>query len=318
MKNPSSHLKARVRQWFLNRVPLADSLTLTQRNVYILPTRAGLMLGVTLLVLLVASINYQLNLGYLLTFLLTGCALVAMHVSHANLRGVSMHLIPPSPVFLGATSHFSINIDNPNKRSRYALELSVADSKQWASVDVPAQGSASAALAWRAPGRGTHRLPTLSARTLFPLGTFRVWAIWRPAAQLLVYPKPEHAPPPLPVSLASAGTAATRAAAHQLGEPDGLRPYRRGDALKNILWKKAASTGALVSRDSVALQSSDLWLERQNTGLSQPEAQLSRLCAWVLRADTLGLRYGLRLHHEIAPDSGPLHLQRCLQALALA
>ena len=34
------------------------------------------MLGATLLVLLVGSINYQLNLGYLLTFLLAGSALV--------------------------------------------------------------------------------------------------------------------------------------------------------------------------------------------------------------------------------------------------
>jgi hypothetical protein len=46
------------------------------------------MLGATLLVLLVASINYQLNLGYLLTFLLAGSALVGMHVCHATLRGL--------------------------------------------------------------------------------------------------------------------------------------------------------------------------------------------------------------------------------------
>ena len=57
-----------------SRLPLTDSITLTQRNVYILPTRPGLMLALTLLVLLVASINYQLNLGYLLTFLLAGSA----------------------------------------------------------------------------------------------------------------------------------------------------------------------------------------------------------------------------------------------------
>ncbi len=41
---------------------------LTQRNVYILPTGPGWMLALTLLVLLIASINFQLNLGYLLTF----------------------------------------------------------------------------------------------------------------------------------------------------------------------------------------------------------------------------------------------------------
>ena len=43
--------------------------------------------GITLLVLLVASINYQLNLGYVLTFLLAGSAVVGMHVCHGTLRG---------------------------------------------------------------------------------------------------------------------------------------------------------------------------------------------------------------------------------------
>ena len=68
--NPVSLVQARFRQWWQARIPLRDTTTLTQRNVYILPTRPGFTLGATLLVLLVASINYQLNLGYLLTFLL--------------------------------------------------------------------------------------------------------------------------------------------------------------------------------------------------------------------------------------------------------
>src|SRR5207244_3139768 len=81
--------------------PLSDTTTLTQRNVYILPTRAGFMLGATLLVLVIASINYQLNLGYLLTFLLAGCAVVGMHVCHATLRGLTMNLMAPDPQFAG-------------------------------------------------------------------------------------------------------------------------------------------------------------------------------------------------------------------------
>ena len=67
-QRPFTYLQSRFRAWFENRLPLSDHITLTQRTVYILPTRPGLMLGVTLLILLVASINYQLNLGYLLTF----------------------------------------------------------------------------------------------------------------------------------------------------------------------------------------------------------------------------------------------------------
>ena len=96
--SPLQPVRRRIQVWFHNRLRRTDTLTLTQRNVYILPTRAGWMLALTLLVLLVASINFQLNLGYLLTFLLAGSALVGMHVCHNNLRGLTLHLHPPEAV----------------------------------------------------------------------------------------------------------------------------------------------------------------------------------------------------------------------------
>ena len=54
-----------------------------------------------------ASINYQLNLGYLLTFLLAGSGVVGMHVTHGTLRGLTLHLLPPAPVFAGASAPLS-------------------------------------------------------------------------------------------------------------------------------------------------------------------------------------------------------------------
>jgi uncharacterized protein (DUF58 family) len=318
LRHPIGHVQARLARWWQSRLPLTDSVTLTQRNVYILPTRAGLMLGVTLLVLLVASINYQLNLGYLLTFLLAGSALVGMHVGHGSLRGLGLNLTAPDPIFLGAKAIFNVHLHNNRKRPRYGLGLAVLDAGQWAWTDVAGQASSTVQLAWLPERRGLHRLPTLTAETRFPLGTFRVWTVWRPAAQLLVYPAPEVPATPLPGGEAHEGSAHASATSVQ-GEPDGLRAYRRGDALKTIVWKKAAKTGELVSRDSQTLQQQTLWLDQQQTGLNQPEAQLSRLCAWVLQADQLGLIYGLRLkHQDIAPASGLAHQQRCLRALALA
>lgn len=314
----SGFFSARFERWLQSRLPFTDRVQLNQRNVYILPTRPGWMLGLTLLVLLVASINYQLNLGYLLTFLLAGCSLVAMHVAHATLRGLTMHLVAPSPCYYGATALFVIQLQNNKKRPRYALVLAVQGSTHGVEADVPAQGSSSVQLAFKPPRRGLHRLPTLTVQTLFPLGTFRVWALWRPAAQVLVYPQPESHPPPLPSHSADLGSRPLQAP-HHSGEPDGLRPYRRGDSLKTIVWKKAAKTGELVSRDQVALQSHTLWLDPQLTQLGALEPQLNRLCAWVLQAEQLGLRYGLRLAgQDIAPANGPAHQLRCLQALALA
>jgi uncharacterized protein (DUF58 family) len=143
-----------------------------------------------------------------------------------------------------------------------------------------------------------------------------------------VYPAPEQHPPPLPPGEPRAGGQAT-VQRHSTGEFDGIRPYRRGDPLKLVVWKKTAKTDTLVSRDAQQVQRFELWLDLAHTGLagttggnavpgSVLEQALSRLCAWVLLADKQGLQYGLRLPGlESPPASGPAHKKNCLQALAL-
>lgn len=313
----TSFFRRRLERWIEVRLPRCDSTTLTQRNVFILPTRAGFMLAATLLVLLVASINYQLNLGYLLTFLLAGSALVGMHVCHATLRGLTMNLIEPEAVFAGSSAIIAIHLQNRRRSARFGLGFALWGSAQWVWTDVPAQASVTLQVAFKPVSRGLERLPTLTAETRFPLGTFRVWTLWRPAAQLLVYPAPEPLAPPLPPGEPRAGAAATALQSNS-GEFDGVRAYRRGDPLKLIVWKKLAKADELVSRDAEQMQRFELWLDQHQTGIDQPEQQLSRLCAWVLQAEKNGADYGLRLSGlEIKPSHGEGHKKRCLQALAL-
>jgi uncharacterized protein (DUF58 family) len=295
-------------------------MTLTQRNVYILPTRPGFMLGLTLLVLLVGSINYQLNLGYLLTFLLAGSAIVGMHVCHATLRGLTLNLLAPPPQFAGASATLSVVLGNTRNQVRHGIGLAVLDAMHedhWTWTDVPAQGSCTVQVAFRPERRGLHPVPPLTAETRFPLGTFRVWTVWRPAAQVLVYPRPETMPPPLPQGEPrSGGTALSRV--QNTGEFEGVRAYRRGDPLKLVVWKKAAKTDELVSRDTLQAQRHELWLDATQCGLADREARISRLAAWVLQADKLGQDYGLRLPgQDVPPGSGEAHKRRCLEALAL-
>ena len=321
-RRPPSALRQRFDRWWQARLPLTDTTLLTQRNVYILPTGPGWMLALTLLVLLIASINFQLNLGYLLTFLLAGSAVVGMHICHATLRGLTLHLAPPEPQFLGHSTLLQVQLASERRSPRFGIALAVHGSGHWAWTDVPAQGNAQVEVAFTPTRRGLHRVPTLTAETRFPLGTFRVWTVWRPAAQVLVYPAPEAGAPPLPPGTPHPGGAGS-ASSQGAGEFEGVRAYRRGDPLQLVVWKKAAQalasgSDALVSRDAQHTQRHALWLSPERTGLSDPEARISRLTAWVLQADRLGLDYGLRLPGtEIAQGSGAAQRQRCLEALAL-
>ena len=331
--NPAALIRGRFQAWFESRLPLTDQITLTQRTVYILPTRPGLMLGVTLLVLLVASINYQLNLGYLLTFLLAGCALVGMHVCHATLRGVSINLVAHPAAYARAIAFFDLKLTSTRRTPRYGIGMrvlhpnaasSTKTEKQphWAWTDIPAQGSSIVRVAFSPPRRGLHRVPTLTAETRFPLGTFRVWTVWRPAAQIMVYPEPEPHPPNLPAGEPQAGGAAAAARSPRTGEFDGVRSYRRGDPMKLVVWKKAAKAGdtgsGLVVRDTQQSEQHELWLDFMQAGTGDMEHKLSRLCAWVLMADRLGVAYGLRLPAlALSPAAGEAHRRACLEALAL-
>ena len=320
--HPIQHIRARINRFWTSRLKPTDSTTLTQRNVYILPTRPGWMLGVTILILLIASINYQLNLGYVLTFLLAGCAVVGMHVCHGTLRGLTLHLAAPEPTFAGTAATVTVHLHSLRKSPRYGIGLAVLGSKQWSWTDVESQGSAKVQIAIHPERRGLQELPALTAETHFPLGTFRVWTVWRPAARLLVHPAPEAHPPPLPAGEPSAGGAQT-AQRHNSGEFDGVRSYRRGDPLKMVVWKKVAKAGQLVSRDTQQAQRFELWLNLAQighfgAGAASLDHKLSRLCAWVLAAERLGLRYGLRLPGmELQPDSGEAHKRACLTALAM-
>jgi uncharacterized protein (DUF58 family) len=311
--------RRRLRTWWLARHALTDTWTLTQRNIYIVPTRAGFIFAAVLVVMLLAAINYQLNLGYVLTFLLAGAGFVSMHLTHNTLRGLTLHLKPPQPGFAGHGLPLEVILTSPT-RLQHGVGLGFEDAPDRSHdvfVDVPSGGHASAHLAFVPPHRGLHGVPTLRAETRYPFGLFRAWTVWRPAAQVLAWPVPERPVAPLPAAPAAAGEAAQRKPSDS-GEFEGVRAYRRGDALKQVVWKKAARTGELVSRDASSSLQQELWLDWQLTQLTGAEPRLSRMAAWVLAAEAAGVAHGLRLPGvEIAPGSGPAQQRRCLNALAL-
>ncbi|MES2957310.1 MAG: DUF58 domain-containing protein [Pseudomonadota bacterium] len=313
-----ARLRDRVRRWWVARHPRTDSWTLTQRNIYIVPTRAGFVFAAVLMVMLLAAINYQLNLGYVLTFLLAGAGFVSMHLTHNTLRGLTLHLKPPQPGFAGEALPLEVVLNSPSRLQHgVGLGFDGVDRSHDVFVDVPAGGQSSAHLTLRPPQRGLHDVPTLRAETRYPFGLFRAWTVWRPAAQVLAWPAPERPLAPLPAAPAAAGDAAQRKASDS-GEFEGVRAYRRGDALKRVVWKKAARNGELVSREASSALQQELWLDWQLAQLPGTEPRLSRLAAWVLAAEAAGVSHGLRLPGvEITPGSGSAQQRRSLDALAL-
>ncbi len=317
-----ARVRRRIRTWWQARLPRTDTLLLTQRNIYILPTKAGFLFAGTLLLLLVAAINYQLNLGYLLTFVLAGAGIVSMHLTHGTLRGLTLHLHPVAAVHAGEAALLEVVLTGagaPRWGIGLSVEATASAGRSWA--DVPQGGQATVRLSFVPLRRGRHEVPTLIAETRFPLGLFRAWTVWRPAAQLLVYPSAERPAAPLPAASAAAGGAA-QARRSEGADFEGVRAYRRGDPLKLVVWKKAARAletgGELLSRDSSAAAHWQLWLDWQQCAGLTDEGRLARLTAWVLAAHRAGADYGLRLPGtELPRGQGEAHRRASLEALAL-
>jgi uncharacterized protein (DUF58 family) len=319
-------LRQRARQWWLARLPATDTWQLSQRNIYILPTKAGLVFAATLVVMLVASINYQLNLGYILTFLLAGSGLVSMHLTHGNLRGLQLRLRAGPAAHAGEPALLDVVCASP-AGTRQAVALRFEDvathGERAAWCDVPGGGSQTLRLALVPATRGWHAVPLLRVETSFPLGLFRAWSHWRPALRVLAYPRPENPAPALPPASLRASERPQRSHA-QGTELDGVRPWRRGDSMRQVAWKKVARAGELISRDTSTSGTRELvldWAASTGAGVSSSdtEARLSRLATWVLRAEREGLAYGLSLpgqDHLQAIGQGEAHQRRALHALA--
>ena len=182
------------------RMQPRESQTLTQRNIYIVPSRAGLAFCLTLLLLLVVSINYQLSLGFALTFLLAGSAAASMQMTHGSLRGLTLHLKPLVPAFDGDAAVLEMVVTNPGREPpwrRLRARPGHASDRARIRGDRGARPERGAPELARAGPRAA-RAAAGARGVALPVRLFRAWTIWRPAGQQWVYPRPETPTPPWP------------------------------------------------------------------------------------------------------------------------
>lgn len=302
-----------------DRGPHAGERQLDRRSVYILPTRAGLIMAAALVAMLLTAINYALALGYALTFLLTSIWLVSMIHTWRNLAGLVLRTGRAEPVRAGEFAELGVVLRNPRGPARFALHVVLPGTAQPAHLDIPVGPEHLVTLALPTRQRGWLAVPRLRLQTRWPLGLWRAWAYWHPQAQVLVLPQPEPRGLPLPTPVG--GDDETQGKTHGEDDPATLRPWKHGDSTRRLAWKAIARLGSdgLLVTEFEGGQGGLLWLDwaRLSPGMDA-EARISRLARWVIDAETAGLRYGLRLpHREIQPDQGPAHQALCLQELAL-
>lgn len=300
---------------FRKRGPETAPVKLDRHRVFILPTRQGLLFAAVVLLILIGSVNYDLNMGYALTFLLAGLGLVSILHTHRNLANLVISWGKTHPVFSGQQAEFPIILENHGRYVRFSIGVQV---KQDAAVfhDVATAGSVTATVSIVTQKRGLLPCPRLQIFTRFPLGLFHAWSTIEPHFHCLVYPCPETKL--TPYHSISGGINGTSNQGEGNDDFSTLRNYRFGDPATHVAWKALAREQGLLTKQFSGQESVELWFDWNSMPGMETEARLSRLCRWVINADQTGAAYGLRFPgRTISPSKGNNHRAICLKALAL-
>ena len=312
-----ARFRRRIREWARSRQgPDGRRVSIVQRRLYILPTGQGLLYGVSVFVMMLASMNYANSMGFMLVFLLASLGMVAMNATHANLLGLQIDAVSVAPVFAGETARFHVKVSNAGRQPRTGVTLSAESDERTITNDIPAAADSLAPVPLVTTRRGWQPIGRLSVETTYPLALFHAWSWAYMDWRVLVYPAPAEQAPPMPEPLGGRGLGRP----NDQGEDDfsGLRNYQPGDSPRRIAWKASAKERELLTKRFSGTGEEARWFDWTQLLSLGDEARLSILCRWVLEAHAEDLAYGLRLPGMlIAPAAGEEQRDRCLKALAL-
>lgn len=301
--------------WFRAGPRDAQPCTVANRRIYVMPTRFGLFVGLSLAVLNLGALNYNNNAALLLGFIIISLCNNSLIAAHLSLLGLRIQTQPIAPVFAGQACLLAAKIDHAKAGKVQLGQISLKYDNALATLQEDA-GSAHATLAIATHKRGLLAIERIQLFTLQPLGLARAWSYLNLHENVLVYPAPRGQP--LSAQFKIESGSAGRQVRLMTDQPHHLRAFRPGDSRKQIAWKTSARTETLQVREYESASADDLLLDWHGLHHLAYEQRIEQLCLWVLQADQKQLRFALKLPGTLLPSaSGTEHRRQCLEALAL-
>lgn len=301
----------------MNTATANPNLYLTnRRQLYILPTRGGIMSGLMLLAMFGLAIRFQSQPAFLMTFLLAALGQVSALYTHRNVLGLKLSIFDPEPISAGQKANFRVFIENPTNQARHDLWLIPNINPQ--PIQIDAHSDAETVITVESKNRGWLNCPPFSVTSDFPMTLLYSWSRKiKPSRRCLVYPKP-IGDQPIPTHLGINGDGGSSVSGAQGEHFHSVRPFQSGDSMQHIHWRATAKLQKPMTKQYERAVSNTLWLAWDALGLLETEARLSQLARWVIDATEQRLEFGLLLpDKQIEPDSGEHHMRNCLKALAL-
>ena len=300
---------------FSYHIPIKFPHRLQWRKIYILPTPQGILFIIVLIGMLVGSLNYNNNLGFLLTFLLGSMAFISMFYSIKNLAGIEILSSIATPVFAGEIAKYEFMV-RVEKDKRPAVSFNFGKGAKTVK-DFLNDSNNCVKVSAMTEKRGIFYPKPLVISTQYPFGLFRSWAILKIKKGCTVYPKPLSGKVDPTVDITS-GDNNNEKEIWGVDDFKELRPYQPGDPIHRISWKAFSRSLNLFTKTFIGKTGSGILLDWDSVNEYNIEKKLSIFCHGVLKLHRMNIVYGLNLPEEsIREGSGDSHKHRCLKALAL-
>ncbi len=302
-------------KWFRAGPRDAQPFSVTNRRIYVLPTRFGLFVGFSLFILTLGALNYNNNAALILGFILISLCNNSLIAAHLSLLGLNIRTQPIAPVFAGQSCLLEILLSKltSDKKTPERIQLNYGESVTGMQHDA---FTARASLSIPTHQRGLMAIDRIRLFTQQPLGLATAWSFLNLQDSVMVYPAPRGQP--LGAQFKTESEQAGKQVRMKTDQPHHLREFKPGDSRKQIAWKTSARTETLQVREYETAGADDLLLDWQGLRHLGYEQRIEQLCLWVTQADQKQFRFALNLPGLTLPcATGPEHRRRCLEALAL-
>lgn len=301
------------------RIGRAKQFHLSQKNLFIFPTKRGFTFLLLVIALWVLGTNYQNNLILALAFFMVSLFVLAILITFQNLNRLDIHFVHAAETFVGDELYLKFSLENMSNSWREELCLfwqGEAYTKDHYFSCAP-RSDLECSVPLSVHRRGKLCAPRMGLQSVFPFGIIRCWTWLNWDVDAVVYPQPKSGR--LGVSAKTSDELGDGLHPVQ-GSDDfsGLKEYVAGDSLRRVSWKTYAKGRGLFIKSFDESLSAEKWLDFSSVRGTNIEEKLSILCFWVLHYHQENENFGLRLPNVIIePSSGLAHRKTCLHALAL-
>lgn len=326
-------LSSRFEHWLKRRVPSSFQHKLSNRNIFILPTRFGFMYLIFDVLLFLLGTNYQNNIILLLSYLLASLFVTVMMHSFYNFSQLTFSSKARQTCFAKQVINFPISITGHKEHFDINIQFAKPEHfvKEVKLLQVESN-TLEVLLPWHAKKRGVYELGRVKVFSEYSLGLFKTWSVLDFSHQAIVFPQPKRLVDNqqfLSVNEINNEENEVYVQAEIEGDDySELKNYVLGESQARIAWKQLARGQGKLSKhyQSQQEQGNLLWLRYSQMPSIDKEEKLKLLCFLILEYTKNKQEFGLiidlstssnnREEIKIEQNSGVQHQESCLIALA--